>query len=247
MAGGWEFLRQNECVSSDHASFHERPITRPIKRLVLRDSLAVAIPVGTYGAAFGAASIASGFSVFQTCLLSLLLFSGASQFAVVGVMGAGGSALSAIATGSLLGLRNGLYGLRMAPLLKLRGAKKVIGAQITIDESTGVALNQEARGRQASAYGFWATGIGVYIFWNLFTLIGALGAQSIGDPSAWGLDAAVPAAFLGLVWPRLTDKKTKLVALLGGALALVLIPIAPAGVPIISTAAIAILLGWIRK
>ncbi|MEY3168842.1 MAG: hypothetical protein RL421_85 [Actinomycetota bacterium] len=247
MAGGWEFLRQNECVSSDHASFHERPITRPIKRLVLRDSLAVAIPVGTYGAAFGAASIASGFSVFQTCLLSLLLFSGASQFAVVGVMGAGGSALSAIATGSLLGLRNGLYGLRMAPLLKLRGAKKVIGAQITIDESTGVALNQEARGRQASAYGFWATGIGVYIFWNLFTLIGALGAQSIGDPSAWGLDAAVPAAFLGLVWPRLTDKKTKLVALLAGALALVLIPIAPAGVPIISTAAIAILLGWIRK
>lgn len=247
MAGGWEFLRQNECVSSDHASFHERPITRPIKRLVLRDSLAVAIPVGTYGAAFGAASIASGFSVFQTCLLSLLLFSGASQFAVVGVMGAGGSALSAIATGSLLGLRNGLYGLRMAPLLKLRGAKKVIGAQITIDESTGVALNQEARGRQASAYGFWATGIGVYIFWNLFTLIGALGAQSIGDPSAWGLDAAVPAAFLGLVWPRLTDKNTKLVALLAGALALVLIPIAPAGVPIISTAAIAILLGWIRK
>lgn len=247
MAGGWEFLRQNECVSSDHASFHERPITRPIKRLVLRDSLAVAIPVGTYGAAFGAASIASGFSVFQTCLLSLLLFSGASQFAVVGVMGAGGSALSAIATGSLLGLRNGLYGLRMAPLLKLRGAKKIIGAQITIDESTGVALNQEARGRQASAYGFWATGIGVYIFWNLFTLIGALGAQSIGDPSAWGLDAAVPAAFLGLVWPRLTDKKTKLVALLAGALALVLIPIAPAGVPIISTAAIAILLGWIRK
>ena len=247
MAGDWEFLRQNECVSSDHASFHERPITRPIKRLVLRDSLAVAIPVGTYGAAFGAASIASGFSVFQTCLLSLLLFSGASQFAVVGVMGAGGSALSAIATGSLLGLRNGLYGLRMAPLLKLRGAKKVIGAQITIDESTGVALNQEARGRQASAYGFWATGIGVYIFWNLFTLIGALGAQSIGDPSAWGLDAAVPAAFLGLVWPRLTDKKTKLVALLAGALALVLIPIAPAGVPIISTAAIAILLGWIRK
>ncbi len=247
MAGGWEFLRQNECVSSDHASFHERPITRPIKRLVLRDSLAVAIPVGTYGAAFGAASIASGFSVFQTCLLSLLLFSGASQFAVVGVMGAGGSALSAIATGSLLGLRNGLYGLRMAPLLKLRGAKKIIGAQITIDESTGVALNQEARGRQASAYGFWATGIGVYLFWNLFTLIGALGAQSIGDPSAWGLDAAVPAAFLGLVWPRLTDKKTKLVALLAGALALVLIPIAPAGVPIISTAAIAILLGWIRK
>jgi predicted branched-subunit amino acid permease len=162
-------------------------------------------------------------------------------------MGAGGSALSAIATGSLLGLRNGLYGLRMAPLLKLRGFRKVLGAQITIDESTGVALNQESRGNQASAYGFWATGIGVYIFWNLFTLVGALGAQSLGDPSAWGLDAAVPAAFLGLVWPRLVDRKSRMVAVLAATLALALTPVAPAGVPIIATAAIAILLGWKRS
>ena len=214
------------------------------KRAVLRDSLAVAIPVGTYGAAFGAASIAAGFSVLQTCLLSLLLFSGASQFAVVGVMGAGGTPLSAIATGSLLGLRNGLYGMRMAPVLKLKGVRKLLGAQITIDESTGVALNQEVRGIEASKYGFWATGIGVYIFWNLFTFLGALGAQAIGNPSAWGLDAAVPAAFLGLVWPRLVDKKTKLVALSAIALALLLIPVAPAGVPIIATALIAIVVGW---
>jgi len=214
------------------------------KRAVLRDSLAVAIPVGTYGAAFGAASIAAGFSVLQTCLLSLLLFSGASQFAVVGVMGAGGSPLSAIATGSLLGLRNGLYGMRMAPVLKLKGVRKLLGAQITIDESTGVALNQEVRGIEASKYGFWATGIGVYVFWNLFTFLGALGAQALGNPSAWGLDAAVPAAFLGLVWPRLVDKKTKLVALSAIALALLLIPVAPAGVPIIATALIAIVAGW---
>ena len=236
MAVPWEFLRQNVCVSLEEGSFN--------KRAVLRDSLAVAIPVGTYGAAFGAASIAAGFSVLQTCLLSLLLFSGASQFAVVGVMGAGGSALSAIATGSLLGLRNGLYGMRMSPLLKLRGLKKIIGAQLTIDESTGVAIGQEVRGAQASRYGFWATGIGVYVFWNLFTLLGAVGAQSIGDPSAWGLDAAVPAAFLGLVWPRLVDKKTKLIALSAIALALILIPIAPAGVPIIATVVIAIIFGW---
>ena len=214
------------------------------KRVVLRDSLAVAIPVGTYGAAFGAAAIGSGFSVLQTCLLSLLLFSGASQFAVVGVMGAGGSPLSAIATGSLLGLRNGLYGLRMAPVLSLRGFKKIIGAQLTIDESTGVALNQESRGLNASRYGFWATGIGVYFFWNLFTLIGALGAKSIGDPSTWGLDAAVPAAFLGLVWPRLIDVKSKFVAITAAILALLLIPIAPAGVPIIATALLAIVFGW---
>lgn len=236
LARGQEFLRHNKRVSLSAEPFD--------KRVVLRDSLAVAIPVGTYGAAFGAAAIGSGFSVLQTCLLSLLLFSGASQFAVVGVMGAGGSPLSAIATGSLLGLRNGLYGLRMAPVLSLQGFKKIIGAQITIDESTGVALNQESRGLNASRYGFWATGIGVYFFWNLFTLIGALGAKSIGDPSAWGLDAAVPAAFLGLVWPRLIDAKSKFVGIAAAVLALVLIPITPAGVPIIATALLAIVFGW---
>lgn len=214
------------------------------KRVVLRDSLAVAIPVGTYGAAFGAAAVGSGFSVLQSCLLSLLLFSGASQFAVVGVIGSGGSALSAIATGSLLGIRNGLYGMRMAPVLSLRGFKKIVGAQITIDESTGVAINQESKGLTASRYGFWATGIGVYVFWNLFTLIGALGAQSIGDPSAWGLDAAVPAAFLGLVWPRLVNTRSKSIALAAAALALILIPLAPAGVPIIATALLAVAFGW---
>jgi predicted branched-subunit amino acid permease len=131
----------------------------------------------------------------------------------------------------------------MAPLLKLRGAKKVIGAQITIDESTGVALNQEVRGRQASAYGFWATGIGVYIFWNLFTLLGALGAQAMGDPAAFGLDAAVPAAFLGFVWPRLTGKTERLLAISAVALALIATPYVPAGVPIISTAALAVIFG----
>lgn len=217
------------------------------KRVVLRDSLAVAIPVGTYGAAFGAAAVGSGFSVLQSCLLSLLLFSGASQFAVVGVIGSGGSALSAIATGSLLGIRNGLYGMRMAPVLSLRGIKKLVGAQITIDESTGVAINQESKGVPASRYGFWATGLGVYVFWNLFTLIGAFGAQSIGDPSAWGLDAAVPAAFLGLVWPRLIDARSKSIAISAAALALLLIPLAPAGVPIIATALLAVAIGWSGK
>jgi len=214
---------------------------------VLRDSLAVAIPVGTYGAAFGAASVAAGFSILQTCLLSLLLFSGASQFAVVGVMGAGGSALSAIATGSLLGFRNGLYGLKMAPILKLRGLKKILAAQLTIDESTGVAIGQESRGVEASRYGFWATGIGVYLFWNFFTFLGAIGAQAIGNPAAWGLDAAVPAAFLGLVWPRLIDNKTRFVAISAALLAIMLTPIAPAGVPIIATVAIAVIFGWKRS
>ena len=213
----------------------------PKKNQVDRTALSVAFTVGLYGAAFGAAGVTAGFSILQTCLLSILLFSGASQFAVVGIMGAGGAAISAIATATLLGFRNTLYGLQMAPILKVKGIKRVLAAQITIDESTAVATlqdNDEDRKR-----GFYLTGIGVYVFWNLFTFLGALGASAIGDPSVWGLDAAVPAAFLGLIWPRLKNKVQFLVSAIAIAWALLLTPVTPAGIPIITTVVLAIIFG----
>ncbi len=209
---------------------------------VKRDSLSLSFAVGVYGAAFGAASVAAHFSVFQTCALSLLTFSGASQFAAVGVIGSGGGALSAIATGALLGTRNGLYAVRMAPLLKVRGVKRIIAAQITIDESTGVALAQD--NEKDIRTGFWWTGIGVFIFWNIFTLLGALSAGLLKDPAAFGLDALVPAAFVGLVWPRLNGKKSYFLAALAFIFALALAPIVPAGVPIIATSILAVIVGW---
>jgi len=213
-----------------------------------RDSLSVSITVGAYGVAFGAAAVANGFSVLQSCLLSLLTFSGASQFAVIGVIGSGGSAVSGIATASLLGSRNGLYGVLMAPILKVRGFKRVVAAQITIDESTGVSLSQEPRGLQAMREGFWFTGFGVFIFWNLFTLAGAVGAKAMGDPSAWGLDAAVPAAFLGLVWPRLKNSTDKTLAIVAAVFAIATTPFLPAGLPIIGTALLAVVAGlWVKK
>lgn len=209
---------------------------------VKRDAMGLSFAVGLYGSAFGAAAVANHFTVAQACFLSLVLFSGASQFAVVGVVGAGGSAINAVGTGGLLGLRNALYSLRMKPILKLKGAKRIIGSQLTIDESTGIALAQE--NEKDSVIGFWYTGIGVYFWWNLFTLIGALGAQSIGDPSNWGLDSAVPAAFLALVWPRLTSKKNWSIALIAALLSILLTPILPAGLPIISCALLALIFGW---
>ena len=208
--------------------------------------MSVSLTVGAYGIAFGAASIANGFSVLQSCLLSLLTFSGASQFAVVGVLGAGGSAISAIATASLLGVRNGLYGVIMAPRLKVKGFKRVIAAHITIDESTAVALGAEKRDHTAMKQGFWLTGVGVFVFWNLFTLLGALGAQAMGDTRAWGLDSAVPAAFLGLVWPRLENNRDRVLAIISVFFAIAMTPILPAGLPIIATAFIAIAVG-LRK
>lgn len=214
----------------------------PRSNPVDRTALSVAFTVGLYGAAFGAAGVTAGFSILQTCLLSLLLFSGASQFAVVGIMGAGGAAISAIATATLLGFRNALYGLQMAPILKVNGIRRILSAQITIDESTAVATLQENDSDMRR--GFYITGIGVYIFWNIFTYLGALGASTIGDPAVWGLDAAVPAAFCGLVWPRLKNKKQFIISASAIALALLLTPIAPAGVPIIATVLLAVIFGW---
>ena len=215
---------------------------KPKNDALSRTSLSVAFTVGLYGAAFGAAGVTAGFSILQTCLLSLLLFSGASQFAVVGIMGAGGSAISAIATATLLGFRNALYGLQLAPILKVTGLKRILSAQITIDESTAVSTMQE--NNDDKVRGFYLTGIGVYVFWNLFTYLGALGASAIGDPAVWGLDAAVPAAFCGLVWPRRKDKKQFLISALAIILALCLTPISAAGVPIIATVLLAIIFGW---
>lgn len=209
-----------------------------MSRAILRDSLSVALTVGVYGIAFGAAAVEADLSVLQACVLSLLAFTGASQFAVVGVLGAGGSALSAVTAASLLGIRNSFYGLRMAPILQVRGAKRIAAAQLTIDESTAVSVAQEDKGLSEMRLGFWATGIGVYIFWNLFTLLGALGATALGDPAAWGLDAAVPAAFLGLLWPRLISKSARIVALMSIFLCTLLIPFAAAGVPVIACALI---------
>jgi len=213
----------------------------PNRNQVDRTAFSVAFTVGLYGAAFGAAGVTADFSILQTCLLSILLFSGASQFAVVGIMGAGGSAVSAIATATLLGFRNTLYGLQMAPILKVKGLKRILAAQITIDESTAVATLQENDADRRR--GFYVTGIGVFVFWNLFTFLGALGASAIGDPAVWGLDAAVPAAFCGLIWPRLKNKTHFIVSAVAIAWALLLTPITPAGIPIITTVLLAVIFG----
>jgi predicted branched-subunit amino acid permease len=215
-----------------------------LTRGTVRDSLSVALTVGAYGVAFGAASVAAGFSVLQSCLFSLLTFTGASQFAAVGVVASGGGVASAVAAAALLGTRNTLYGIQMAPLLKVKGFRRVLAAHITIDESTGVALSQAPRGVTAMREGFWITGTGVFLFWNIFTLLGALGAKALGNPASWGLDAAVPAAFLGLLWPRLQSNFLRMVAVASMAFAMVITPWLPAGLPIIATVVVAIAIGW---
>jgi len=212
------------------------------RSIVTRNAVSVGLATGLYGISFGALAVTSGFNFFQTQVLSLGLFSGASQFAVVGIIGAGGGSIAAIATSSLLGVRNGFYALSLANLLKLKGYKKILGGQLTIDESTAMAVannNDENLGRWA----FWATGLSVFVFWNIATAIGAFGAQFITDPKSLGLDAAVAAAFLALLWPRLSNLRIRTVALIAGILAFSLTPFVQPGIPVLASVLIAIIYG----
>lgn len=214
-------------------------------RGVIRDSLGVGLAVGAYGVAFGAAGVAAGLSVLQTCLLSLLAFTGGTQFAVVGVLAGGGTVVAALSSGLLLGARNTLYAMRLAPLLRVRGVRRLVAALGTIDESTAMAIGQ--REPALSRIAFWWTFAGVYTFWNLTTLLGAVGAQALGDPTRFGLDAVVPAAFLALLAPRLrTGAVERRVALVAALIALVLIPFTPPGVPVLVSCAALLLAGRLR-
>ena len=218
-------------------------VTEPTSRSVARDGLGVGIAVGAYGVAFGAAGVAAHLSVLQTSLLSLLAFTGGTQFAVVGVIAGGGTVASAVAGGLLLGARNTLYAMRMAPILRVRGWRRSVAAMGTIDESTAMAVAQPSE--QLSRVGFWWTAGAVYLFWNLFTLAGAVGAHALGDPARFGLDAVVPAAFLALLAPRLrTGAPERRTALGAAAIALALIPLTPPGVPVLASIAALWLGSW---
>ena len=207
----------------------------------MRQALSVAVATGLYGISFGALAVVAGLSVWQTMALSLVMFSGGSQFAFIGVAGSGGSPGAAIATAALVGVRNALYGPQVAPLVEARGAHRLLAAQLTIDESTAVGTAQ--RDPTAARVGFWWTGAGVFLLWNVFTLLGALLGGAAGDPRRYGLDAAAAAAFLGLVWPRLADRAAQVVAGAAVVVALATTPVLPSGVPVLLAAGLAVLVG----
>ena len=213
-------------------------------RRALRDGLGVALATSAYGISFGALAVASGLDIWQTCVLSLLMFTGGSQFAFIGVIGAGGlaAAPAAIASAGLLGVRNVAYGLRMAPVIGTTRLRRLVAPHFTIDESTAVALaHTEPRAR---SLGFWVTGIGIYLGWNVTTLLGALVGDVLGDPRAYGLDAAAAAAFLALLWPRLRQRQAIAVGVAAAVVAAALTPALMAGIPVLIAALVAVVVGW---
>ncbi|MDQ4213996.1 AzlC family ABC transporter permease [Microbacterium sp. ASV81] len=213
-------------------------------RAVRREAIGVVLASSAYGISFGALAVVSGFDVWQTCVLSLLMFTGGSQFAFIGVIAAGGlaAAPAAIASAVLLGVRNLAYGIRMAPVIGRTPLRRLAAVQITIDETTAVSLAQ--RSPRARTVGFWFTGIGLFVGWNLATLLGALLGDVLGDPKAYGLDAAAAAAFIALLWPRLRSRQAIAVGIAAAAVATVLTPVLIPGLPVLVAALVAVVVGW---
>jgi predicted branched-subunit amino acid permease len=204
---------------------------RVAHRRIRNRALTIGVSMVPFGLSFGAVSVETHLNLAQVCVLSLVLFSGASQFALVSVISGGGSLLSAVGTALLLGARNGLYGARINALLRPRGWRRLVMAETTIDESTAMAVAEASSGY--AAWAFWVTAISVYVLWNLSTIAGALVGNALGSPAAAGLDVAGPAAFTALLAPRLTSVRMRLAALGSGAIALITVPLVPAGAPVL--------------
>ena len=215
----------------------------PQRGSILRAAIGIGVYAGAFGATFGAISVAAGLTLAQTLTLSLVMFTGASQFAFVGVIGAGGSPFAAIPASLLLGLRNSFYGVAITAIVRPRGPRRALTAHFVIDETTAMAVAQSTP--PARRYAFWATGSVLFSSWVLGTLAGGVLGASV-DTSDLGLDAAAPAVFLALLWPQLKRANAPAVAVLGAAVAAVLIPVVPAGVPVIAAALVAVVAGLAR-
>lgn len=211
----------------------------------VRMGISIGMAVGLYGISFGALAVVAGLTITQACAFSLLMFTGGSQFAFIGVLAGGGSGPAAVGAASLLGLRNAIYGVQMNAMVRPRSWRRPLAAHLTIDESAATAMSQVDPAEERR--GFWSAGIAVFVLWNTFTLLGALAGNALGDPRIWGLDGAAVAAFVGLLWPRLTGREPIAVALVCGLVTAVAVPLLPAGVPILIAAGVAAALGLAQK
>ncbi|MEO8907484.1 MAG: AzlC family ABC transporter permease [Microbacteriaceae bacterium] len=207
--------------------------------------LSIALATGLYGISFGALAVASGLNFWQTVALSALMFTGGSQFAFIGVIAGGGGGAAAFGSAALLGLRNAVYGMQLNALLGPSGWRKIAAAHVTIDESMATASGQSDPLEQKR--GFWVAGLGVFVLWNLFTVLGAILGGALGDPKAWGLDGAAVAAFLGLLWPRLRAREPVAIAVVCALATVLAVPFVPPGVPILVAAAVAGVWGWFSR
>ncbi len=212
----------------------------------MKQALSIGVSLIPFGLAFGVLCTQAKLQWYHALGMSSLVFTGGTQFAVVGVLKDGGTATAAITAGLLLSLRSLVYGLTMAPTLKGSLMFRAAASQLMIDESLAVSTAQHSDA--ARRMGYFAGGLSVYFFWNFSTMLGFWVLGSDADfTKRFGLDATVPAAFAALIWPRLQNPLQRTIAIIGAVLAFGLIPVAPPGIPIIAAALAVPLVLSVRK
>jgi predicted branched-subunit amino acid permease len=207
-----------------------------IRRALRRRAASITASVAPFGIVFGAAASRAGLSLFEAIGFSVFVFGGSSQFAAVEILGDGGSVASAAIAGLLLNVRSLAFGVIMAPALTGAFWQRALMSQLMIDESTAVGTSTTRLDHRR--YGYLLGGVGVFVVWNLTTIAGFVAfSQADSVITDFGLDTAGPAAFLALLWPRLRERRQLATAIAGAAIAVALIPVAPAGVPILASMA----------
>ena len=196
-----------------------------------RDCVVVSLAVGMIGVTFGVFADAAGFDLAQIVVMSAFVFTGASQFAAVGVIDDGGSGGAAVGSALLLAARNALYGPVARRALPVAALGRLVSAHFVIDETTAMAAahddNRDATGA------FWITATTLWLCWNLGSVAGALLGAVLGEPRTWGLDAAFPAMFVALLVPHVRTAAGRTAAVFAALVALGAVPVTASGIPIL--------------
>ena len=212
------------------------------RRSIRAQAISIGLAISPFGLAFGALCAESGVGVWEALGFSSLVFGGSSQFAAVSVLADDGTVIAAVTAGLLLNLRSLAFGVSMAPSLKGSLLWRAGVSQLMIDESTAIGSSQSTH--ELRRYGYLWGGLSVFVLWNATTLIGvSVLSEAESLITDLGIDATIPAAFLGLIWNKLENARHIVVALIGAITALILIPITPAGIPVIAAASAII---WVR-
>ena len=216
----------------------ERPTRFELRRGAVT-AIPLAIAVGLFGVSFGVLSTTSGgVGAIPAVIMSATTFAGSAQFAAASVLAGGGQPFTAIAAALLLNARYLPIGVSVARYLPGGPLRRFVQAQLVVDESWAIAARGEG---QFDPHRLVGAGVVLWVAWVVGTAIGVIGGEALGDPAALGLDAAFPALFLALLAGQLGTRRSVTVAVLGGGIAIVLVPITPPGVPIIAAAAAALI------
>jgi len=211
----------------------------------LRDGVRAAVPLAPgpflFGLSFGILAESAGLGAAAAVVMSATTFAGAAQFAAVSVLDSGGTVAAAIMAAVFLNARYVAISLTVASIFPGGRIRRLAESQLIVDESWALS-GRSGRFEWPILAG---AGLLLYVLWVGSTTLGTVVGDVLGDPNALGLDAAFAALFLALAVPYLRERKAVQAAVLAAAITFVLIPIAPAGVPIVA-AATACLLGLKR-